>query len=104
MKNKLTYRLLAIFSLLFLAFSNQVLSADKTEQTMQTTAQVSEKININTATIEQLTLIKGIGERKAQDIIEYREANGDFADLTELVKVKGIGEGTLKKIEPFITI
>jgi len=104
MKNKLTWRLLAIFSLLFLPFSNQVLAADKVEQSVQMTTQVVEKININKATGQQLSVIKGIGEKKAQAIIDYREVNGDFADLNELVNVKGIGEATLKKIQPFVNL
>lgn len=104
MKNKLTYRLLAIFSLLFLAFSNPILAAAKTEQTVQMTAQVVEKININKATGQQLAVIKGIGEKKAQAIIDYREVNGDFVDVNELVKVKGIGQATLKKIQPFVAL
>ena len=104
MKNKLTYRLLAIFSLLFMAFSNPVFAAAEVDTSMQTTAQAAEKININKATSEQLAIIKGIGEKKAQAIIDYRATNGDFVDLHELVNVKGIGETTLKKIQPFVTL
>lgn len=104
MKNKLTFRLLAIFSLFFLSFSQQVLAADKVEQSVQMTSQVVEKININKATAEQLAVIKGIGAKKAQAIIDYREMNGDFVDVNDLVKVKGIGEATLKKIQPFVSL
>ncbi|PKH02728.1 competence protein ComEA [Psychromonas sp. MB-3u-54] len=104
MKYKLIYRLLAVFSLLFLPFSQQVLAADKVEQGVQITAQVVEKIDINQATGQQLSVIKGIGEKKAQAIIDYRETNGDFSDLNELVEVNGIGEATLKKIQPFFTL
>ncbi|HEY7866135.1 MAG TPA: helix-hairpin-helix domain-containing protein [Psychromonas sp.] len=104
MKNKLTWRLLAVASLLFLPFSQQVLAADKVEQSVQMTTQVVEKININKATGDQLAVIKGIGEIKAQAIIDYREVHGDFADVNELVKVKGIGQATLKKIQPFVTL
>ncbi|ABM05153.1 competence protein ComEA helix-hairpin-helix repeat protein [Psychromonas ingrahamii 37] len=104
MKYKLTYRLLAIFALLFLPFSQQVWAAEKVEQSIQMTSQVVEKININQATSQQLTIVKGIGEKKAQAIIDYRTMNGDFADLNELVKVRGIGDATLKKIQPFFTL
>ena len=65
MKYKLTCRLLAVFTLLFLPFSQQVLAADKVEQSVKMTAQVVEKININKATSEQLAVIKGIGEKKS---------------------------------------
>ena len=104
MKNKLSWRLLAVASLLFLPFSQQVLAADKVEQSVQMTTQVVEKININKATGDQLAVIKGIGEKKAQAIIDYREVHGDFVDLNELVNVKGIGQATLKKIQPFIIL
>jgi len=104
MKNKLTWRLLAIFPLLFLPFTQQVLAADKVEQSVQMTSQVVEKININKATGPQLSVIKGIGEKKAQAIIDYREVNGDFVEVNELVNVKGIGQATLKKIQPFVIL
>ena len=51
----------------------------------------SEKININTATVEQLTKLKKIGEKYAQRIIEYREKNGPFEKPEDITKVKGIG-------------
>ncbi|WP_372882035.1 ComEA family DNA-binding protein [Psychromonas sp.] len=104
MKNQLIYRLFFIFSLFFLGAGNQLLAAAETEQMMQQSMQVAEKINLNTATAQQLAVIKGIGEKKAQAIIDYRETNGDFADLSELVNVKGIGESTLTKIQPFVTL
>ena len=49
------------------------------------------KININTATIEQLTQLVGVGEVLAQKIIEYREASGLFKSVQDLANVKGIG-------------
>ncbi len=61
-------------------------------------------ININTASEDLLCQIKGIGEVKAQSIIEYRESNGPFASLEDLLKVKGIGEAMLEKIRPYITL
>lgn len=51
-----------------------------------------EKININTATAEQLTKIKGVGPKLAAAIVEYREKNGPFESVDALTKVKGIGQ------------
>ena len=62
------------------------------------------KINLNTATNEQLATIKGIGVKKAQAIIDYRKEHGKFASLDDLINVKGIGEGTLKKIAPLLKL
>ena len=63
-----------------------------------------EIININTATSAQLQTLKGIGEAYARRIIEYREANGGFDSIDELVNVKGIGEKRLENIRPYIKL
>lgn len=62
-----------------------------------------EKININTATIEQLMELKGIGEKTAEKIIEYRKQH-QFKSVDELVNVKGVGEKTLAKIRDQLTV
>ncbi|MCM1053857.1 MAG: helix-hairpin-helix domain-containing protein [Ruminococcus sp.] len=61
-------------------------------------------VNINKASINDFTKLSGIGEAKAKKIIEYREANGDFKDITEIMKVSGIGEKLFDTIKDFITI
>ena len=61
-------------------------------------------ININTADLEQLKEITGIGNIKAQSIIDYREANGGFKSLEELKNVDGIGDKTFEKIKEQITL
>jgi len=63
----------------------------------------AEKININTATSEQLVELKGVGDKTAQNIIEYREKK-KFETVDELINVKGIGEKTLAKIRDQITV
>ena len=63
----------------------------------------SGKININTATKEELMTLPGIGESKANDIIKYREANGQFKSIEELTNINGIGENILAKIKENIT-
>jgi len=63
-----------------------------------------EKININTASIEELTTLSGIGEAKAKAIIEYREENGLFKTIEDLVNVSGISETLFSKIKENITV
>ncbi len=52
-------------------------------------------VNINTAEIDDLTMLKGIGEKKAQAIVAWREENGSFESVEQLLEVNGIGEATL---------
>lgn len=63
-----------------------------------------ELVNINTADISELMTLKGIGEVKAQAIIDYRDNNGSFQSVDELLEVKGIGEITLEKLRGFVTV
>ena len=63
-----------------------------------------ELININTASEDLLCEIDRIGPSLAQRIIEYRETNGDFTCIEDLMKVKGIGEATFERMKPFITV
>lgn len=62
------------------------------------------KININTATVEELSLLPGIGTGIAQRIIEFREDAGSFRSLSDLLNVNGIGEKRLEQISDYITI
>jgi competence protein ComEA len=61
-------------------------------------------ININTATLDELIHLPGIGEVKGQAIIEYREANGPFVVIEQIQNVSGIGPSTFEKIKDLISI
>ena len=63
-----------------------------------------QKVNINKATLDELTTLPGIGEVRAGQIIAYREKNGYFSDPRELMDVSGIGEKTYQNIADLITI
>lgn len=64
----------------------------------------SAAIDINTATSQQLTELKGIGHKKAVAIVQYREQHGGFKDVSELAQVKGIGEKTIEKNRSMIEL
>jgi competence protein ComEA len=61
-------------------------------------------VNVNTATAEQLAYLPGVGPKTAEEIIAYREANGAFKKLTDLMQVKGIGDKTFERLQPYVTI
>lgn len=61
-------------------------------------------VNINTATEPELRTLKGIGEKKAADIAEYRKKNGPFKTIDDLAKVSGIGKKTIEKLKDEITV
>lgn len=62
------------------------------------------KINLNTASQEQLSELPGVGKKKAAAIVEYRTKNGDFTSVDDLVNVKGIGNKILNKLRDQITL
>lgn len=62
------------------------------------------KIDINSAPVSKLTELPGIGEKKAQAIVDYRNAHGPFTRVSDLTKVKGIGMKMLEKMAPYVQI
>lgn len=63
-----------------------------------------EVIDLNTASVADLTRLPGIGEKRAQAIVDYRESSGPFQSVEELTEVKGIGEGILAQVYDYVTV
>ncbi len=63
-----------------------------------------ERIDLNTATVSELTALNGIGTNRAEAIVRYRDAHGPFSSVEELLNVPGIGEGILNDIRNDITL
>jgi len=77
-----------------LAFTAEVPATKPSTAKVESVA-TQEAININTADAQELTKLKGIGEKKAEAIIAWRKENGNFKTVDQLLEVKGIGEATL---------
>lgn len=61
-------------------------------------------IDINSATVRELQKLNGIGEVTANAIVAYRDQNGDFSSFEDLININGIGQATLEKIKPNISL
>lgn len=68
------------------------------------TNDTSGKVNLNTATLEQLMGIPGIGESKAKAILAYREEHGGFSSVEEVMQIEGIKEGVFSKMKEYIVV
>ncbi len=61
-------------------------------------------VDVNTASVAELTSINGIGPSKAKAIVEHRDANGSFASVEDLQSVRGIGDKLLERLRPQVTV
>ncbi len=70
----------------------------------ETDSAVQEKVNINTADAKELCTLPGIGQTRAESILDYRKEHGDFARIEDIMQVSGIKENSFKKIKDMITV
>ncbi len=97
-----------LFSVFIVMFNVYDIATDKTDKAAYTKSDIEkldvELININTADVDTLCTLPCVGEKTAQEIVRYREQNGDFESAEELMKVKGIGKSEYIRLLPMITI
>ena len=87
-----------------IALSATALSAQTKAPAPKTTAPAAAPVNLNTATAEQLATIPGVGPKMAERIIDYRQKNGGFKKVEDLMNVSGVGEKSFLKMKPLITV
>lgn len=61
-------------------------------------------VNLNTATLDELTGLPGVGEKRAQQILDERKARGGFKSVDELLEIRGIGPSNLEKLRPHLSV
>lgn len=89
---------LALTAVLFVA------SHVSAQQTDKSAPAATAAINLNSATLEQLEALPGVGPRTAQLIVEYRQKSGGFKKIEELMNIKGIGEKSFLKLKPMVVV
>lgn len=93
---------------IYIPVEGEELSETAIAGTNSNTANISKdedgKINLNQATKEELMTLSGVGEKKAEKIIEYREENGSFKTIEDLKNVNGFGEKSFESLEKYISI
>ncbi len=73
-------------------------------QQAQTKQPAGDKVNLNTATLEELQKLPRVGPKVAQRIIDYRKQNGSFKKIEEIMKVRGIGEKTFARMKDMLSV
>ena len=91
---------LALLALLLLAATPAAIAAPQAKKA----ATADAPVDLNAATVDQLTTIPGIGRVTAERIVQWREQNGPFRRAEDLMKVKGIGDKSFDKLRPYVKV
>lgn len=92
-----------ITAVVTIRYHSDSLLLDSTTDTYNSATLIDGRLNINTASKEELSMLPGIGNGLSKRIIEYRDKEGPFEDIEDLTKVKGIGKKLLDNIRQYIT-
>ena len=88
---------IALVAALMLALAGVAQATDSVER-------LSGVVNLNTADAEQLQMLPGVGEKRAEAIIAIRSSKGGFKKVEEIVEVKGVGDALLERLRPHLTV
>jgi competence protein ComEA len=101
---RLMFAIAIVIATLIASPSSAWAQAAKGRGAAKANATATDPINLNAATAAQLQTLPGVGASAAQRILDYRQKNGSFKKIEELMNVKGIGEKSFLKLKPLITV
>ncbi|WP_158967044.1 ComEA family DNA-binding protein [Paraglaciecola sp. L3A3] len=93
-----------LLSVVLLGLSSTQAIAEPAKTKVSSSQMQSNKINLNTASLEQLVTLPGVGKKKAAAIIDYRKKNGNFKSIDDLANVKGVGKKMINKFRNLLTL
>ena len=91
-------------ALVYVPTKGEEVASQQTASGTASSTSKEKKVNINKASLEELKQVKGLGGKRAQDIIDHRETNGKFKSVDELKRVSGIGAKTIEKLKDYVTV